>query len=241
MINKIKRKFSKLNDIYDYQTFILSRIDENLAAFQINSLLAECIYLPFSKASLNFSSLAVVLNDIIVNNRKTIVEFGCGISTIVIAKLIKRNSLKGVKIISIENDVKWLNVIQNLIETENLKESVHLVHAKLEKSEFSLDNNLWYDNDPILSILNSFGKKVDCVLIDGPAAWYKDVYRSRYPAFPFIHKYLDRDCAIFLDDTNRDGEKEIIEMWDIGGFIREDFNNSFTGFFRGDYFNIQLP
>ena len=39
-------------------------------------------------------------------------------------------------------------------------------------------------------------------MVDGPEAWYAEVYRSRYPALPFMIDFLGDNSIVFLDDTN---------------------------------------
>ena len=245
MINKIKQHFrvnkEDIAKVLENQQLLHKRINEELAAAQISSLLSSCQYLPFSKASLNFTSLAVLLNDIVINNRKFIVEFGAGISTLLMPLLIKKNKLENVHILSVENDAGWMQVVGNLLASEGLSEYVTLLHAPLSNNTISLDNNQWYDLPALTKTLDQAGRKVDCVLVDGPAAWYNEVYRSRYPALPVLEKYLNEKCSVFLDDTDRKGEKEIVALWQKFGLTRVDFSHCFTGFFKGEFFNVSLP
>lgn len=69
--NKIKFK------LYNKQEDILGKL--NLSVFQFKT------YLPHSKSSLNYSSINSLLNDVVINNRKNIIEFGGGLSTIYLA------------------------------------------------------------------------------------------------------------------------------------------------------------
>src|SRR5690606_36365313 len=58
----------------------------------LNTLMNGYPYLPFSGSSLRPFCLNHILNDIVINNRKHIIEFGSGISTILIGRLIKKNN-----------------------------------------------------------------------------------------------------------------------------------------------------
>jgi hypothetical protein len=245
MVKKIKEYIdSSRREIFrisQNQISLRERIDESIGASQVYSLISNCQYLPFNQASLNFTSLATLINDIVINDRKLIMEFGSGISTIAMALLIRKNKLENVRILSIEDNLEWLQVVRKLLQAEELSEYVDLIHAPLTEVDFSLDNNKWYDPTVLLNVLNAGNRKVDCVLVDGPAAWYQQVYRSRFPALPFLHEFLNERSVVFLDDTNRKGEKEILEMWAKFDMKRIDFNSCFTGLFRGSFFNIKLP
>ncbi|MCX6322761.1 MAG: hypothetical protein NTZ41_00995, partial [Sphingobacteriales bacterium] len=50
-------------------------------------------------------------------------------------------------------------------------------------------------------------------LIDGPSAYKSEIAHSRYYALPFVKDLLDDNYVIFLDDANRTGEKEVMQMW----------------------------
>jgi predicted O-methyltransferase YrrM len=238
MINKIKNKFSLLNKLESKIDSNSIKISENIAAIQVYSLLNDVSYLPFSKASLNFTSMAILLNDIVINRRKLIVEFGSGISTILIAQLIKKNKLDGVKLISVEHNIEWLSLVDNLLKSNYLEGIVELVHSPLLENELCLDNNKWYSTEPILLKIKENKNKVDCVLVDGPEAWYAEVYRSRYPALPFIINFLGDNSIVFLDDSNRKGEIEILNMWKPYGMKEIRFSDSFSGLVKGEIFNI---
>ncbi len=51
------------------------------------------------------------------------------------------------------------------------------------------------------------------VLIDGPRAYKREIAHSRYFALPFLKDILEEKHVIFLDDANRNGEKDILQMW----------------------------
>ena len=37
---------------------------------------------------------------------------------------------------------------------------------------------------------------------------------ARYPAVPFISSKLEQNFSIYLDDANREGEQNIIKIWE---------------------------
>lgn len=214
-------------------------VREAIAATQLSGIINESAYIPFNNSALSFVSLAVIFNDIVINKRKVILELGSGISTILIARLIRRNKLRDVSLISVEHDNEWLSFVRNGLKSEGLAELVEFVHAPLVDCGLALDSNKWYSTDVLKDFLTKKSCKLDSVIVDGPPAWSKELEYSRYPAFPFFIDFLKADCSFFLDDINRNGEKEIIEKWRLVNFKRIDFTKSFCGNFRGKYYNIQ--
>lgn len=167
-------------------------------------------YLPWSSAAMRPSGLVKVLNEIILNQRKTIVECGGGISTFLMAKVIKEYSGK---IYTIEHNKEWYVYLESLLKRHKLRENVNIIFAPLVPSKFSLfGENYWYDCECIDRKIPK--KEVDFLIVDGPPSFpIKNKY-SRYPAVPFFWEYLSEDYTILLDDINRQGEQEIIYSWE---------------------------
>lgn len=168
-------------------------------------------FLPFTGSSFRPFCLAHIINDITINGRKNIIEFGSGVSTVLIGRLIKKNNLKAT-ILSIDHDENWLKVLTALISNEGLDSIVTLVHAPLAANALALDNNFWYD----LEVLSKMTKNgfYDMMIVDGPPAWEISKAKSRYPALSFIIKNLSPNFSIYLDDANREGELFILKTWE---------------------------
>src|SRR4051812_9082446 len=120
-------------------------------------------YLPWSQAAMRPSGLVAVLNDIVINNRSSVVECGGGVSTFYIARLLKS---RGGHIFSIENDETWANLLQKSLDDEGLHEQATVVYAPLTKTQYSWDGAQWYDEKKLAPIIA--GPKVDLLLVDGP-------------------------------------------------------------------------
>lgn len=201
----------EIKHLKNYFSNSKSRLDDIFAAQVLEKILNQGAYFPFTSSSLKPHSLAIVLNDLAINQRKKIIEFGMGISTIAIPRLIKMNALDA-HLFSIEENQEWMKIIDLQLKKEDLSEFVTLIHAPLTKSKLALENNSWYDE----TILNQQMEKensFDLVLVDGPSAWHKEIELSRYPALPFLKEKLNENFSFFLDDTNRNGEKEILKRW----------------------------
>jgi predicted O-methyltransferase YrrM len=168
-------------------------------------------YLPWSQASMRPSGLLAVLNDIVINNRKRVVECGGGISTFYISRLL---SERGGHLYSIENDEAWASLLQEQLNDEGLADIATVVYAPLEKTTHGWDGNgstQWYSEEKLRCIKDK--EKIDLLIVDGPAAYSKDIMYARYPAVPFFKSAFAEDYTVVLDDINRQGEQEIAARW----------------------------
>jgi predicted O-methyltransferase YrrM len=184
--------------------------EDTYALTLLQPLLKDGRLLPFTGASLRPLCLLHLVNDIVINHRRKILEFGSGISTIIIGRLIKFNGLKS-RVISIEHDASWVAEMRDLITLENLEEVVRIVHAPLISTQQTFPTNQWYDTSIIDRELNGV---FDMVIIDGPPAWETQKKEARYQALPFVFPRLAQKSIVYLDDANRKGEQKIINRWE---------------------------
>lgn len=166
--------------------------------------------LPFTGAAMRPYCLIHVINDILVNKREKIIEFGCGVSTVLLARLIKLNDLKAT-IISIEHIEGWGMEINRKLAQEGLQDIAKVIHVPLGKCELAVEDNEWYLTDILEKELKDL--HFDMVIVDGPPAWQASKGMSRYPAFPFIASSLSERFSIYLDDANRPGERAVLQGW----------------------------
>ena len=161
-------------------------------------------YIPHNSSAIDFESLSIILNDICINNRKSIIEFGSGFSTIAIAKLIQLNNLK-CDFISVEHDEGWLKHTKELLFKEGLENDVNMQYMPLE--------NDWYNLDFIKEI-NVNSTLFDSLIIDGPPANTYGHEYSRKPVMLKLNDYLANNCFILMHDTDRLAENQIVKNWE---------------------------
>lgn len=166
-------------------------------------------FIPWSRSAIQPASLVWILNEIMINNRTRIVEFGSGVSTVYIAKVL---SIYGGSITTIDHDKEWINYIKKILIREGVSGVVEMVHAPLTESVSSVKGLLWYEGNAVKAALH--GNAIDFALIDGPPAHESEKALARYPAFAALRGNLAERCAIFLDDIDRSGEKQILSMWE---------------------------
>ena len=201
-----------------------------------NSLLSKIMpsyYLPRTYMSMDAYGLAYILNEIIINNRSNIIEFGSGISTILMAKIAKTNNLR-LQIISIDENPGWIETLKRILVKEGLDNLVRLINAPVIKSNTDPDN-YWYDEKIIRQICE--GEKFDMVIVDGPKVsdHKKELIRSQ--AMYFLIKNLAEDYFVYLDDANRKGERKILNRWSNELNINFQVRNQSAIAYHGKYFS----
>ena len=202
MIKKIVQLFS-LNHYFDKLARNTYDVNANVI---LHRLFPNKTILPFTTFSLNPGTILHIINEIQINNRKSIIEFGSGISTIVLARHITENNLP-ILISSIESDKYWIDFIDSQLIKYNCRHVVDLEYAPLSTS---LNNDfLWYDCRKVSEIVEN--KKFDLVIVDGPSGGGGKF--ARKPALNAIIDNLDTNFCIFLDDVRRSDEKQILEQW----------------------------
>ncbi len=220
-INDRQKQFSSLLESYNSHEMLKAEINRNTyCRLLLNNLFDGYDHLPVTKSSMSFFAIAMITNDIMINGRRTILEFGSGLSTILIARLIKKNNIP-CTIYTIEHDKNWFDLLNTILIKENTIENVVSIHAPLSSSKKSKNELNWYNEE---AIINSLTDKLlfDLVIIDGPPAHEKSKSLSRYPALPFIKNKLNKSYSIYLDDASRNGEQEVIKYW------KQEFSYSFN-------------
>jgi len=213
---------------------------EVTSAIILSELLQGNTFLPITNSSINNVSLRLMLNDVVINSRKRIVEFGAGVSTIVFARLFKKNGIKG-KIFSIDEDKEWIKILENILERESLNGYVKFIYAPLNKNKKvrSLKHLKWYDENILNENLEE--NKFDLAFVDGPCAYRKGIEFSRYPSLPFIKNKMNSNFSFFLDDVNRNGESKILKLWEKEFKLKFKVINKNLGFaYKGNIFNINF-
>jgi len=156
--------------------------------------------------------LTLLKNEIILNKRKNILEFGSGLSTIFMALIIKKYGLNS-SIISVENDINWVNRLNEKIDLLDLQRIVRIVHAPLVADFRKGLSGKWYDSSIVENETTAL-PLFDLVIIDGPPAYEKDSLLNRYGAIPFVYPRLSESFTILLDDADRKGEKQLQKLWE---------------------------
>ena len=163
-------------------------------------------YLPWTEGAIRPAALVAVLNEIAFAERRRIVELGSGVSSIVIGRLLAQ---RGGKLTAVEHDPDWAALVRRQVERERLQDFVSVVVSSLEPHHASWSGAPWY---PLESVALLPGG-ISLLLIDGPPGYGEGMTHSRYPALPALADRLAADAVVFLDDADREPEREIIARW----------------------------
>jgi len=127
----------------------------------------------------------------------SILECGSGATTLLIAALTKG---RGLDCIVLEHNRAWYEYLASMLGELGF-DHVHLVYAPLK----NFGSYLWYD-----APMELFAKRIDLVICDGPPGTTPG---GRYGLMPVMGSALAKDCVILLDDTHREAERQIIDVW----------------------------
>lgn len=128
-----------------------------------------------------------------LRNPETIVEFGSGLSTVLLAMVCP-----DAEIWSFEQDADYFVRTMQVLMKEDLYDRVNLLHRPLKDGVF-------YDVRD-----GDLPDGIDLVLVDGPKSEGKS---SRAPAFDFVHDRMNVRGVIYVDDANRKTSKAMIVDW----------------------------
>jgi len=177
---------------------------EDLHAWQIlRPLLDEGNYLPWSTGSMRPAGLVVVCNEIVHRARARIVECGSGVSTVLLARLLRQLG-GGATLVALEHDERWAALVTDLLLRESLDKIAHVVPAPLE------GDPPWYAR----SAMTELPDDVDLLIVDGPPAYDPGHGLRRAPALATFGSRLSDGATVVLDDVNRPGEREVLARWE---------------------------
>ncbi len=156
--------------------------------------------------SLGDEALRLVLTEI-DSGARTIVECGCGRSTVIAARRLRELGAGSVH--ALEHDPGWAERTRAALAAEGLDRAV-IVDAPLEPHPLAGKAGGWY----AVSALAALPSSIDLLLIDGPPAGEPELRRSRHPGLAEIGSRLSDGAAIVLDDAGRAGEREAMTLWE---------------------------
>jgi len=134
---------------------------------------------------------------------RVIVECGCGVSTIVLARCAEL--IGDCRVVSLDHELEFADQTRGQLERRGLGRFASVIHAPLVPRGGSVEPPLWYALPPDMP------GRIDMLVVDGPPAVTHPL--ARLPAGPELVTRISAGGAVFLDDAHRDGEREIIRQW----------------------------
>jgi predicted O-methyltransferase YrrM len=225
MLSRIKNKVKQ----HDYRLADLHQLQEDqLALAQIYKMFPDAMFLPLTTWTISPRAIVHICNEIVMNHRKTIVEFGSGFSTICVAQLLKLHG-RNATFITVEEDAVWAAELAKILDGFGLKSYVTIVTAPVTDIRLPIAKSgqtKWYDTD-VLSAAFLSVSNIDMVVVDGPTGAVSK--HARYSAIPFLKDRLSDDFVIFVDDTFRTEERDMAADW------KELLNTNWRAFKRYTY------
>ena len=127
-------------------------------------------------------------------------EFGSGLSTLLISKMIPKNSL----FISVEDSPEYLYKTKKMLGKP--RNNIILDYAPISPLNFKFKYFLSYELSYVKRLRN---KKLDLVFIDGPLGYKYGRESDMYALIP----YITNRTIFVLDDSNRIDEQNALLNW----------------------------
>lgn len=168
-------------------------------------------FVPWTSSAMRPSAVLMLCNEIALNKRATILEFGAGASTIFMASTLRLLGFG--KVWSVESDANWILKMQEILAWHGASDFVEFVHAPLAPTRSVTASLPWHDESALDGSLE--GLKFGLVVVDGPEAHSRSISQSRYPALPFLmaRSLLAEEALVVLDDFRRSGERLVARRW----------------------------
>jgi hypothetical protein len=129
---------------------------------------------------------------------QTVVELGCGASSLVIARALERNG-RG-RLVSYDQDPDFVVQTGEWLAGHDLSASIHLAPIVEDPTSWS---HCWYD-------LSSIPAQIDLLVIDGPPWSLNPFCRGRAE---ILFERIAPGGMVLLDDALRPGERVVAARW----------------------------
>jgi predicted O-methyltransferase YrrM len=160
---------------------------------------------PFGKLggwTISADALAIIARDIRKRRSPTVVEFGSGVSTILLAALLR--AMGRGRLITIEHDLDYLKVVDSDLFAHGLKSVVDLRHLPMVSFSAAPPFAACHSYD-----LCQLDAQFDVALVDGPIT-AKFGAATRLAPLEWCVSKLNPSGSIYLDDAERAEERQIV-------------------------------
>jgi hypothetical protein len=211
----------------NFRKWLLKEAKSEIRSFQQLQWITRHLAIPIPSTgySLQPSTINYIVNEIMINNRKTIVEFGSGTSTQIIAQCLALIDPQGTErtFISIDENEAWVDYVKKTISTDDNIAHVKLIHLPRVKGR--LGN--WYDEEKLTSVLENITP--DVIVVDGPSVKNVKETADRMAVMKFFKEKMPESFTIFVDDTVRRDERALAKAWSKQENAHLIFWNAYLG------------
>lgn len=157
--------------------------------------------LPVADGRAGACDFLLLLTELVIQNRpEIVVEFGSGVSTLVLARALQMNGTG--RLISFEHKEGFAHLARARLKERGLSAEVRSVPL-VSAGPWGFVGK-WYGVDEL-------PQNIDLAVVDGPPAYFAP--ETRGGAGPAVIPNLAPDGLIVLDDAKRAGEREITRRW----------------------------
>lgn len=208
--NNLEFQINKNNTSIDIEK-ILKISNELLYAHIFSDTTSNCQWLkdksftPYQGAA-NYSFLFKLFRIYDIFEPKNILEFGIGQTTKLTSQYIAYKN-KSSKAYIIDDNEKWINIYKKLIPiTKNLK----IIKLDTEKFKYKKTESISSKYSNLKKIIKN--TKFNLIIVDGPIGHGKEYPRTNL--FDLIKNNLDKDWITIIDDAERHGEQNTINLFE---------------------------
>lgn len=199
-----------MDELKELEVIIENRLNnyfsQQEALNEIKRIFPDLAFFPLTRGWAGSPDFLLKLVELVVSESpKYVVEFGSGVSSIVLGAAMKKFS-QG-KVISFDHEEAFSNKTNRFLEVNGLQIVVNINYCRLIPYSFNENNWDWYDKLQI----DKIESEIDLLVVDGPPRFIQA--KSRFLALPILFDRLSKKSTIVLDDANRENEKQVIEDW----------------------------
>lgn len=138
---------------------------------------------------------------------KTILELGCGNSTLISAYTLAKIGTGG-HVYGVDHQARFADQAREKVAAHGLEDYVTIYHAPLVSYDIDGEQWQWYDLDVLADV-----PPIDLLVVDGPPQYGVQRDMARYPALPLLLERLAPPATILMDDADRPSEARLARRW----------------------------
>lgn len=146
--------------------------------------------------------LWTLADHVLTHRPRVVVEFGSGLSTLVIARALQMNGDGALS--SYDHHPGFAELTRRRVTALGVAADVRV--AELVPAQPHGYPGAWYDAKDVPDA-------IDLLLIDGPPDWLQGGVGARGAAGPTLFSRLSPGGVVLLDDADRDGERAVADRW----------------------------
>lgn len=162
--------------------------------------------------ALGADALAFAIERIAIQDLRTVVELGPGVSSVLIDYAASRRG-RPLEMVGLEHDDRYCDIVRDRLGYHGAT-GYRLLHAPLVEQDVLGQRTPWYAP----SVVAQLPEHIDLLIVDGPPNTRGR--GSRAPAWPLLRDRLSPGALLIVDDTDRLDERRMVASWMAGGRLR---------------------